>query len=298
MKKNKKRRRNNEQSDKSAYLFLFPAALIYLSVIIVPTIYSLYISLFKWNGFGKKTFIGLSNYFTLFTEDPVFIKSLINNIIWIVLTLVFIVSISFSLALLLNKEFKGRTFFRGLFYFPSVLSGILVAIVWGWIYNPNFGFLNEFLDKIGLSFLKLDWISDPKIALYAVFAAACWQGVGQPFILFLAGLQTVPVETLEAADIDGTSKLRKLISITIPQMKDTFIMVFATLIVAAMKVYDIVYGLTGGGPDNSTQTLATYMYSQTFMYNNVGKGTAIAILMLLMMMIVIIPYVSFTTRDD
>lgn len=116
-------------------------------------------------------------------------------------------------------------------------------------------------------------------------------------ILFLAGLQSVPVDVLEAATIDGAGPVRKFFRITVPLMKESFVIVLATLIVAAMKVYDVVQGLTGGGPNNSTQMLATYMYSQTFQYNNVGMGTAVACVMVAMMLIVIVPYVSFTAKE-
>ena len=127
--------------------------------------------------------------------------------------------------------------------------------------------------------------------------AAVWQGIGQPMILFLAGLQSVSTDVLEAATIDGAGPIKKFFRITVPLMKETFVMVIATLITAAMKVYDIVQGLTGGGPNNSTQMLATYMYSQTFQYNNVGMGTAVACVMFAMMMIVIVPYVAFTAKE-
>ena len=117
-------------------------------------------------------------------------------------------------------------------------------------------------------------------------------------ILFLSGLQTIPTDVLEAATIDGAGKVRTFVSITIPMLKETFVVVFATLIIAAMKVYDIIKVMTGGGPGNSTETLATYMYSQTFMYSNFGKGSAIASVMFLMMIVIIVPYVIYTARED
>lgn len=280
----------------SAYAFMIPAAVIYLSVIVVPVFYSLFISLFKWNGVSDKEFVGLGNYINLFTNDPTFIIALKNNLIWIVLTICVTMTVSLGFAVLLNKKFRGRTVFRAFFYFPCVIAPIAVAIIWRWIYNPNIGFVNEFCEALGINF-KQTWISDPKVSLYAVFVAALWQGIGQPMILFLAGLQSVSPDVLEAATIDGAGPVRKFFSVTVPLMKETFVMVIATLIVAAMKVYDIVQGLTGGGPNNATQMLATYMYSQTFQYNNVGMGTAVACVMVIMMMIVIVPYISFTAKE-
>ena len=280
----------------SAYAFMIPAAVIYLSVIVVPVFYSLYISLFKWNGVSDKEFVGMGNYINLFTNDPTFLIALKNNLIWIVLTICVTMTVSLGFAVLLNKQFRGRTVFRAFFYFPCVIAPIAVAIIWRWIYNPNIGFINEFCEALGINF-KQTWISDPNVSLYAIFFAAHWQGIGQPMILFLAGLQSVSPDVLEAATIDGAGPVRKFFSVTVPLMKETFVMVIATLIVAAMKVYDVVQGLTGGGPNNATQMLATYMYSQTFQYNNVGMGTAVACVMVVMMMVVIVPYVSFTAKE-
>ena len=290
-KKNKK-----EKVDLGAWLFLVPAGVIYLSVIIVPVFYSLYISLFSWNGIGDMKFVGLGNYGNLFANDPVFFIALKNNLIWIFLTLLVTMTVALGLALILNMQFRGRTFFRGFFYFPCVIAPIAVAIIWRWIYNPTVGFVNEFFKILGINYVQ-SWISDPKVSLYAVFAASLWQAVGQPMILFLAGLQGVSVDILEAAVIDGAGPVKKFFYITVPSMKETFVIVIATLVVAAMKVFDVVQGLTAGGPNNATQMMSTYMYSQTFQYNNVGRGTAIACVMVVMMMVVIVPYVSFTAKD-
>ena len=152
---------------------------------------------------------------------------------------------------------------------PCVIAPIAVAIIWRWIFNPNVGFINQFFQAIGVDYSQ-QWISDPKVSLYAVFVAALWQAIGQPMILFLAGLQAISPDMLEAATIDGANGVKKFFFITVPLLKDTFVIVIATLIVAAMKVYDVVQGLTGGGPNDSTQMLSTYMYSQVFQYNNVG----------------------------
>ena len=271
--------------------------IIYLSVIVFPVFYSLFISLFKWNGVAQMQFVGLGNYKNLFFNDKVFLTAIKNNLLWIVMTIVITMSVSLGFAVLLNNKFRGRTVFRALFYFPCVVAPIAVAIIWRWIYNPNIGFINQLFKTLGINF-KQTWISDPKVSIYAVFFAALWQGIGSPMILFLAGLQGVSPDVLEAATVDGASPVRKFFFVTVPLMKQTFVMVIANLITAAMKVYDIVAGLTDGGPNNSTQMLGTYMYSQTFQYNNVGMGTAVACIMLFMMLLVIVPYVNFTSKES
>ena len=251
-----KKKNNYTRTDKAAYFFLLPAAVIYLSVIVAPVCYSFFISLFKWNGIGEKQFVGLSNYINLFKGDKIFHTAIINNLIWIVLTIFVTMTIALLFAVILSKQFRGRTFFRGFFYFPCVIAPIAVAIIWRWIYNPNIGFINEFFKALGINFTQ-GWISDPNVSLYAVFAAALWQAIGQPMILFLAGLQAISPDVLEAATIDGANGIEQFFLIKVPLLKDTFVIVIATLIVAAMKVYDVVQGLTGGGPNNATQMLST-----------------------------------------
>jgi ABC-type sugar transport system permease subunit len=287
---------DGKKSRKGIWPFLLPALIIYLSVIVIPVFYSIFISLFKWNGVSEMQFVGLGNYKNLFFNDTVFLTALKNNLLWIVMTIVITMSVSLGFAVLLNNKFRGRTVFRALFYFPCVVAPIAVAIIWRWIYNPNIGFINQFFKAIGINY-KQTWISDPKVSIYAVFFAALWQGIGAPMILFLAGLQGVSPDVLEAATVDGASPVRKFFFVTVPLMKQTFVMVIANLITAAMKVYDIVAGLTDGGPNNATQMLGTYMYSQTFQYNNVGMGTAVACIMLVMMLLVIVPYVNFTSKE-
>jgi hypothetical protein len=273
---------------------MLPALIIYLSVIIFPIGYSLYISTHAGNGIAKMKFVGIDNYIKMF-KDPVMWISLKNTLIWILLTVLVTMTVALILALLLSKAFRGRTFFRAFFYFPCVISGISVAIIWRWIYNPQIGFINQFTKALGINFSQT-WLSNEKVALYGLFAASLWQAVGQPMILFIAGIQAVPEDILEAADIDGAGKVRKFFSITAPLIKETFIMVISTLVIAAMKVYDIVKGLTDGGPNNSTQVLASYMYNQVYQYNNIGYGTAIAIFMVTIMLVIIVPYLIFTAK--
>ena len=280
----------------SSWLFLVPAGIIYISVVITPVIYSTVVSLFRWNGISQMEFVGLNNFINLF-QDPVFLKAVSNNLIWVCLSLFGTMTFSLGLAVMLNKHFIGRTFFRGFFYFPAVIAGIAVAMTWRWIYNPGFGFINQTLALLNINFQQ-NWLASTNVGIYAIFGAALWQSAGQPMIFFLAGLQTVPVEVLEAAVIDGASNTRRFFFIIIPMMKETFVIVIANLIIGSMRVFDIVMGLTGGGPNDATQMMATYMQTQTFRYNNVGYGAAIAVLMVVFMMVVIVPYLRITAGKE
>lgn len=281
-----------------AFSFLAPALLIYIIIIVFPGIYSIVLSLFEWNGVSEKRFVGLANYVKLFTNDDIFRIALKNNVIWIVLTVCITVVLALILALVLNEKFAGRIVYRSIFYFPYMLSWIVIGIIWKWMYNPNFGMINTFLGAVGLDSLKGSYLSNPKIALYCIFAAALWQGLGQPMLYFLAGLQTMSSDVLEAARIDGAGKINLFIRIIVPMLKETFVIVLATQIIASMKVYDIIYVMTDSGPANATQTLATYMYNQTFSYNNLGMGSTVATIMVIIMMFIIVPYVIFSTRED
>ncbi|WP_276352260.1 carbohydrate ABC transporter permease [Cohnella caldifontis] len=281
------------------WLFLSPALLVYLTVIFVPAVYTSYLSLFRWNGVTPdKQFVGLRNFIDLFMVDNVFVKALKNNLLWMVGSLVFIMGFGLLLAMLLNRKMKGRTAFRGIFYFPYVLSGIVVASGWAWMYNPTQGFINKLLETIGLESWTHAWLAEPKTALYAVFVAALWQGVGQPMVLFLAGLQTIPQEPYEAAIIDGAKRRQTFRYITLPLLRETFLIVVATTMIGSMKVYDIIYGMTGGGPAESTQVLASWMYYQTFRFANIGTGSAISLTLVLITLVVIIPYVYYTTKKS
>ena len=276
-------------------LYIGPALCIYLFVIVIPTFYTMYISLLEWNGVSlEKVFVGLKNYVNLFTRDNVFLISFKNTLIWTGLSLVTSMVIALLFALLLNREFKGRAFFRAAFYFPFILSNIVVAIIWSWLYNPSMGLFNEILMKLGLS--RVQWLGDPKISLYSVFLASAWQFIGNPMVIFLAGLQAMPPEPFEAARVDGANIFQAFWHITIPLLRETFIIVFATTLFGSMRVFDIIYAMTGGGPAHRTQVLASWMYYQSFQVNNVGTGSAISMILLMIVLIVGIPYILWQGR--
>ena len=279
--------------------FLAPALLIYSVVVVYPMVYSAYLSLFRWDGVAPtKTFVGLQNYADLFTQDQVFWIALKNNAVWLVAALLLPTSIGLGLALLLNLKFRGSAVFRSIFYFPAVLSLAVVGLIWTWIYHPDLGLLNQALGALGLKALQRNWLSDPNVALYPVIIAATWSAVGLPMLLFLAGLQTVPEELLEAAKVEGAGPIRRFIHVTFPLLRETTLIVLAITAINALKAYDIVYAMTNGGPANRTQLLSTWMYFLTYNYNTVGRGTAIAVVLFSLTLIFAIPYLRFMTRKN
>jgi raffinose/stachyose/melibiose transport system permease protein len=256
------------------WLFLAPALAIYSVVVVYPMVYSAWLSLFRWDGVSPtKVFVGLENYGILLTQNDVFWIALKNNAIWLVAALLLPTSTGLGLAILLNSKFRGSHIFRSVFYFPSVLSLAVVGLIWTWIYHP-----------------------DPNIALYPVIIAATWNAVGLPMLLYLAGLQTIPEELLEAAKVEGAGPIRRFLYITFPLLRETTLIVLAITAINALKAYDIIYAMTNGGPANRTQLLSTWMYFLTYNYNQVGLGTAIAVVLFSLTLIFAIPYIRFMTR--
>ena len=279
------------------WLFLAPALAIYTVIVVYPMIYSSYLSLFRWDGISpKKVFVGLQNYVTLITQNEVFWIALRNNAVWLIAALLLPTSIGLGFAILLNSKFRGSHIFRSVFYFPAVLSLAVVGLIWTWIYHPDLGLLNQALSASGLPGWRRNWLSDPQIALYPVIIAATWNAVGLPMLLFLAGLQTVPEELLEAAKIDGAGAIRRFVHVTFPLLRETTLIVLAITAINALKAYDIVYAMTNGGPANRTQLLSTWMYFLTYNYNTVGQGTAIAVILFSITLIFAVPYIRFMTR--
>lgn len=280
------------------WAFLAPVLLIYVVVVVYPMAYSAYLSFFKWDGVAPtKQFVGLQNYFTLLFNDKVFWTALLNNAIWLVAALLIPTSIGLGLALLLNKGFRGSSIYRSVFYFPAILSLAVVGLIWNWIYLPDIGLINQLLGGLGLQSLQHNWLSDPNLALYAVMVAAAWNAAGLPMLLFLAGLQTINPEILEAAQVDGAGPVRRFLSVTFPLLRETTLIVLAITAINSLKVYDIIYAMTYGGPANSTQVLSTWMYFLTYNYNSVGQGTAIAVILFLLTLIFAIPYIRMMGRE-
>jgi raffinose/stachyose/melibiose transport system permease protein len=279
------------------WVFLAPGLIIYTIVVVYPMVYSAYLSLFRWDGISPtKVFVGLDNYVILLTQNDVFWIALKNNAIWLVAALLLPTSIGLGLAILLNSKFRGSHIFRSVFYFPAVLSLAVVGLIWTWIYHPDLGLLNQVLGAFGLKALQRNWLSDPQIALYPVIIAATWNSVGLPMLLYLAGLQTIPEELHEAAKVEGAGPIQRFLYVTFPLLRETTLVVLAITAINALKAYDIIYAMTNGGPANRTQLLSTWMYFLTYNYNQVGLGTAIAVILFSLTLIFAIPYIRFMTR--
>lgn len=283
----------------TAVPFLLPALIIYAVFALYPILNALILSFYDWDGISEnRNFVGLNNYVQIFTQDPVFWTAVKNSIIWVVLSLIGPTLLGLVLAVAVNQKLFARNSFRAIFYLPSIIASIAVATIWSWMYNPLLGLFNSLLKSLGLGFLIQDWLGDPNIALYSIFIAYIWQSSGANMVLFLAGLQGVPEELKEAAKVDGANPPRVFWNVTLPSLRQTMIVVTVLTIINSLKVFDLIVGMTSGGPGQSTQVLALWSYTQSFGLRDFGNGMAVAIVLLVLTLVIVVPYVLWISREE
>lgn len=237
---------NMYRNKKVAILFMLPALAFVILFIYYPIIQNFIYSLFRWSSFSEsKVFVGLDYYKRLFT-DPIFYIALKNNALYAIFSIVFQVGIGMVLAAILEEKIMRRyqTFFRTVYFIPSVISITVVGLLFQLVYNPNIGLLNAFLKVIGLESLAHDWLGQSSTAMFAIIATSQWQYIGYIMLLFLVAIQKIPEELYESAMIDGASAFQKFIHVTIPQIKETILVSSIITIIGAFKVFDEVYVMT------------------------------------------------------
>jgi raffinose/stachyose/melibiose transport system permease protein len=285
------------QQARYAVLFVAPALLIYLVFMIYPFLNTIYLSFTNWNGITpQKELVGLANYVRIASEDAA-LKAFVNNVIWVILGTIAPVVLGLFEALLVWSGVRGSLLFRTLFFLPFVLPLVVVGIVWQWIYHPLFGIVNKVLDGVGLEGLSRGWLADPHTALYAVLIAAIWGATGFCFLILHAALQNVDMSTVEAAMIDGANWFQRARSIIIPQIAPQITMVTAVTLIGGFAVFDIIYVMTGGGPGNASEVLATYTYKTAFQQNEAGYGSALAMLITVLSLVSAIAFVRLRERQ-
>ena len=257
-------------------LFVLPALALYSVIQIFPLFQSLYYSFFSWKGFGEMTPVGLANYIKLFTDDYVMKIAFRNVFLFSGLSLLVLLPLSFFLANSLHETVKFSKAFSTVIYLPGVVSTVIISLMWGAILNFDTGFINVTLRAVGLKNLAKVWLGDPKITIYIVILVNTWQWAGYHMLLFLASLQAIPEELYEVAELDGSTGIQRLFRITIPLMAGTIKMNIILIIIGSIKCFDNVFAMTYGGPADSTQMLATWMYQNTFRRFSFGYGSAIA----------------------
>lgn len=293
-----KRAAKRERFRWAPYLFLAPALLWYLAFLVYPMYQSLVISFMDWDGLSADIkFIGLENYRRIFFEDEIARRALRNNIVWTIGVLLIPTVIGLMLAVVLDRKLRGQNLYRSIFYGPAVLPLVATGMIWAWMYNPQFGFVNYVLRAIGLGSLARGWLSVFETALPATFITAVWGSVGFPMVLYLAALQTIPAEQYEAARMDGANGRQLFFKITLPWLREANVIVFSLAVIGSFKTFDLIYTMTYGGPGRVTQVLGTWMYFNAFQYYHAGYGAAIAWVIAMITLVVSIPYIQRMSRD-
>ena len=295
--------KHNTSIDKGYGVFLIPGIIAFLIIIIFPFLVNIGISFTAWRGVGTPVWVGLKNYQELI-GDSVFWLSFRNNLILLIAMTVIPVIFGLLLATFLfdyianNFGQKVSSFFRAGFYLPQILPSAVIGIVWAWILQPDWGVVNYVLKAIGFSSLTRNWLGDPSTALLAVMVVMVWFQIGYPVVIFMAALQRIEPELLEAASIDGASWLQKFYYITIHQIRPEILVVILTTTIYTLKIFGQVYVLTGGGPGSATSVPSYYAYKQFFETQQVGYGSAISLAMAVIIILLTILFINIQSRQE
>lgn len=271
------------------YLYTAPWLIGFFVLTLYPIVYSFYLMFTDMNLTGVGKFIGLENLKYAFTDDPLFIKAFINTLKYVVMYVPSSIILAFFVALLLSKKVKGLGFFRTAFYIPYITSGVAVTILWGWIYQKDYGIINYVLSLFGIK--GVNWLGDKNIAMISIVILSLWT-IGNNIIIMLAGIQDIPQSYYESAQIDGAGAIRQIFSITLPLCTPTIYFNLIVTIIAAFQVFQQPLILTNGGPLNSTYTAAIHMYNNGFLYGKMGYASMMAWSLFVVIMVITLVVIS------
>lgn len=263
--------------DRRFALMILPALLIYALFYLYPTLSNLRYAFTEWDGLLEPRFIGFENFTRTATNDDIFRKVLGNNIEFSFLVIIFQTAFSLIFAIFLLKNTRTSIALRTLYFFPTILSSVSVALVWMFIYEPNLGALNTLLRGVGLDSLALSWLGSETITLRAIAFTQVWFHTGQMMVVYIAGLQQIPQELYEAAEVDGASRWQQFKSVTWPMALPTTAVVLAYTTIQSFRAFDLIYTMTGGGPNNSTNILVTLIYQSAFGEYRFGYAASLSV---------------------
>lgn len=262
------------QETMAGYLFLLPNIVGFLVFSSLPVLATLIISTLDWDLIRAPTFIAVGNYVTLVFQDPNFQQVLRNTAYYVIGTVPTGIVLSLALALAMNSQIRGISIFRAVFFIPVISSSVAVAMIWRWLFNTDFGLINAGLSAIGVA--GVPWLSSTTWAMPSVIILAIWKHLGYNMIIYLAGLQSIPVALYEAASIDGASSWNKFRHITLPLLTPTTFFILVISIIGSFQVFDLAFILTQGGPGNATNTIVMYVYKHAFQFFHMGYAASIA----------------------
>ncbi|MDE0852266.1 sugar ABC transporter permease [Yoonia sp.] len=280
------------------WLFLFPAIIFFAVYVIIPIAQSFWISFHDWDGLGEKTWVGLANYERLLTDDRKFGISFWNNLRWLVLYMLAI-PMGLFISLFLNQTVTGIRLYKSLFFFPFVISQVVVGLVFSWFYFPNFGLFTVILANFGLE-IKGGVLGNPNTATYGIIAAGLWPQTAYCMILYLTGLNSVDPEQVEAARLDGAKGHKMLWYVILPQLKPATFIAFVVTIIGALRSFDLISVMTNGGPFGSTRVLSFYMFEESLSEFGfrMGYGAAIAVVLFFIMLFFIVYFLWSMYQDE
>ncbi|SCZ49693.1 carbohydrate ABC transporter permease [Epibacterium ulvae] len=278
------------------WLFLAPGVIFFLFYVIFPIFQSISVSFYEWDGLSDPEWIGLGNYEELYWDDAFYV-SLRNNLIWLVLYLLAIPAGLF-IALFLNQTVMGIRLYKSLFFFPFVISQVVVGLVFTWFYDPTFGLLNEFIGIFGLG--PINVLGDERYVTYGIIAAGIWPQTAYCMILYLTGLNAVDPEQIEAARLDGAKGWRMLWHVIVPQLKPATFIAFVVTIIGALRSFDLISIMTNGGPFGESRVLSFYMFEVALSEYGfrMGYGASIAVVLFLIMLFFIAYFLYSMYQDD
>jgi raffinose/stachyose/melibiose transport system permease protein len=271
------------------FLFMAPAVLMLLFVYGGPVLAVFFLSITDWNGISQTmNIIGLDNFVSLLSEKDFFL-SLKNTALFLIITMIFQNLLALLIAILLNNKFIGRDFFRTLLFLPSTISIVAIGLIWTLIFDPINGPIVEIAEALGLDALAdIKWLGDPKVVMYTIAFVNIWQWAGWNMVIYLAGLQSIPAEYYEAASIDGANFFSKLRHITIPMLAPSITINVVMTTIGGLKVFDLPYVMTGGGPGRASETLAMTIINNSFSLNKMGYGSAMSLVLFALILLVTI----------
>lgn len=278
------------------YLFLVPACIILGAFIFYPLLQAIWMSFTDYNMISDPAFVGLENYKEI-VEDDLFWKTLGQTFLYLIVVVPTLVILPIFLAILVNQKIKGIGFFRSAYYIPVVTSMVVVGITWKWVYADQ-GILNYLLESVGIIDGPVHWLTSPTSSIFAVMAVTVWKGLGYYMVIYLAGLQAIPSDLYEAADIDGANKWKQIFHITIPMLMPSIIIVTIMSSISAMKVFEEIYVMTGGGPLNSSKTLVFYIYQEAFEKLRMGYASAVGVILLLITLVLSILNLNVMSKKE
>ncbi len=290
-----------DRNTKIFWIMLIPTFLPIIILTYIPIAKGFVMAFQNYNLFNLTNihFIGFENFKAVITDTNFkFSQILLNTLIWVVVSLFFQFVLGFGLALLMRKPFKGRGIYSGLVFYPWALSGFAIGLVWAWMFNGQFGIINDLLKKIGIIHQNIGFLSDPHFALPSVIIVNIWYGIPFFAIMLLAALQSVPEELYEAAEIDGANSFVKLFKITIPYIKPTIISTTLIRAIWIMNFPEIIYGMTNGGPANATNILATQMINKIYNFYDYGQASAIGVIIMVILFTYAVFYLRFTSMKE